>query len=122
MLGMISEIISVSTSILPENMCIGQILMLILNVLVYGLGVAATLGVVIAGIYYMTARDNEQQVTVAKRRLYEIVIGLVAWALMYTVLNWLIPGGLSIDESTLCPDSSSSEHALVVDETTTCLL
>ena len=62
----------------------------------YGLGVAAVLGVIIAGVMYMTARDNEAQVTRAKTRLYEVVIGLIAWALMYAVLRWLIPGGLAL--------------------------
>ena len=73
-----------------------QILKLVLNIVVYGLGAAAVLGTVIAGIMYMTARDNESQVARAKTRLYEVVIGLVAWALMYAVLNWLLPGGLNL--------------------------
>lgn len=86
----------VDTSILPGNMDINGILKLVLNILVYGLGAAAVLGVIIAGIQYMTARDDVAQVAKAKKRLIEIVIGLVAWALMFTVLNWLIPGGLTI--------------------------
>ena len=85
----------VETSILPSDWGIENILKLILNILVYGLGAAATLGVIIAGIMYMTARDNEAQVAKAKTRLYEVVVGLVAWALMYAVLNWLIPGGIN---------------------------
>lgn len=92
----------VQTSILPQGWAnkpngegIMDVLKLVLTILVYGLGVLATLGVVIAGIMYMTARDNEQQVAKAKKRLIEIVIGLIAWALMYSVLNWLIPGGWS---------------------------
>lgn len=85
----------VETSILPSNMDIDGILKLVLNVLVYGLGAAAVLGVIIAGIQYMTARDNEGQVATAKKRLIEIVIGLVAWAVMYGALNWLIPGTFS---------------------------
>lgn len=107
---MIGEIIAeVSTSILPNDMCIGGILMLVLDILVYGLGVAAIIGVVIAGILYMTARDNEAQVTKAKTRLYEIVIGLVAWALMFTVLNWLIPGGVNFGNmDSFCQDTSTS--------------
>lgn len=72
---------------------IEKILKLIANILIYGLGVAAVLGVVIAGIMYMTARDNEQQVAKAKMRLFEVVIGLIAWAVMFAVLNWLLPGG-----------------------------
>lgn len=86
----------VDTSILPGDMDINGILRLVLNILVYGLGAAAVLGVIIAGIQYMTARDDVAQVAKAKKRLIEIVIGLVAWALMFTVLNWLIPGGLTI--------------------------
>lgn len=85
----------VETSILPKDWGIENILKMILNILVYGLGAAATLGVIIAGIMYMTARDNEAQVAKAKTRLYEVVIGLVAWALMYAVLNWLLPGGIN---------------------------
>lgn len=86
----------VETSILPSGWGVEDILKLVLNIVVYGLGAAAVLGVVIAGIMYMTARDNEAQVTKAKTRLYEVVIGLVAWALMYAVLNWLLPGGLNL--------------------------
>ena len=87
---------TVDTNILPEDLNIEGILKIILNVLVYGLGAAAVFGVVIAGIQYMTARDDPGQVAKAKKKLIEIVIGLLAWALMYTVLNWLIPGGITI--------------------------
>ena len=65
---------------------------LILAVLVYGLGAAAVVGVIWAGILYLTARDNEQQVARAKMRLFEVAIGIAAWAVMFSVLNWLIPG------------------------------
>ena len=93
---LIVKLAGVDTSILPGNWGIEEILKLVLNVVVYGLGVAAVLGVVIAGIMYMTARDNETQATAARKRLIEIAIGLVAWAVMYGVLTWLIPGGLNI--------------------------
>lgn len=83
---------STSTNILPEKWKIDDILRFIVNVLMYGLGAAATIGVVVAGIQYLTARDNEQQVTAAKRRLFNVVLGLAAWAMLYTLLHWLIPG------------------------------
>ncbi len=83
------------TSILPADKDIPGLLKIALNILVYGLGAAATLGVVVAGIMYLTARDSEAQVAKAKTRLIEIVIGLVAWAFMAALLNWLIPGGLT---------------------------
>ena len=89
------KLVAVETSILPNFSGpdgIKQLLILIVKILFYGLGAAAVVGVVVAGIMYLTARDNEAQVTKAKTRLLEIVIGLVAWALMYTVLRFLIPG------------------------------
>lgn len=94
---MMWRILAVETSILPPDMDIQGLLLLILKILVYGLGAAATIGVVIAGIQYLTARDNESQVSAAKTRLLNIVIGLVAWAVMWTVMNWLIPGGMTIN-------------------------
>lgn len=84
------------TTILPNDLDVMKILKLVLNILVYGLGVAAVLGTVIAAIMYLTARDNEQQVAKAKTRLYEVVIGLVAWAVMWALLQWLLPGGLNL--------------------------
>mgnify|MGYP001057835233 CR=1 FL=1 len=87
------KLVAVETSILPNSVTdIQTLLLLIVKILFYGLGAAAVVGVVVAGIMYLTARDNEAQVTKAKTRLLEIVIGLVAWALMYTALHFLIPG------------------------------
>ena len=92
MKAMIYRLLAIETNILPENWDIGDILKALLNIVLYGLGAAATIGVVIAGIQYLTARDNEAQVAAAKKRLVEVVIGLVAWAAMFTVLRLLIPG------------------------------
>jgi len=91
MYWIMTKMAEVSTSILPGDLDIQKLLELIVKILVYGLGAAAVIGVVVAGILYLTARDNEQQVVVAKKRLYDVVIGLVAWALLWTVLNWLLP-------------------------------
>lgn len=89
---------AVATNILPSSArSIDGMLKLVLNILVYGVGVAAVIGVVIAGIMYLTARDSEAQVATAKKRLYEVVIGLVLWVAMWSLLNWLIPGGLSLE-------------------------
>ena len=75
-----------------EGSGITELLKLIVKILLYGIGVAAVVGVVIAGILYLTARDNEAQVAKAKTRLIEVAIGLVAWAMLFTLLQWLIPG------------------------------
>ena len=74
-----------------EGSGIKQLLSLIVTVLLYGIGAAAVVGVVWAGILYLTARDNEAQVAKAKPRLIEVAIGLIAWAMLFTILQWLIP-------------------------------
>lgn len=81
-----------STSILSGDLDVKGILQLVVNVLLYGLGAVAVIGVIIAGILYLTARDNETQVAKAKARLFEISLGLLAWAALFTILKWLIPG------------------------------
>ena len=67
------------------------ILEIILTVMTFGVGIAGTIGIVIAGIQYSTAKDNEQQIAKAKMRIFQIVIGMVIWAVLYVALQWLIP-------------------------------
>ncbi|MBQ8156581.1 hypothetical protein IJ101_02225 [Candidatus Saccharibacteria bacterium] len=70
-------------------LCILTTVVDIMSILV---GVLAVIGIVIVGIQYMTAGGNEEQTRKAKRRLFEIVIGIVAYILMYALLKWLLPG------------------------------
>lgn len=94
---LVCKFLAVKTNILPNSAKdIDGILKLVLNILVYGIGVVAVIGVVIAGILYLAARDNEAQVATAKRRLIEISIGLVIWVAMWSLLNFLVPGGVNI--------------------------
>lgn len=70
-----------------------MILTLIVDILTFGVGIAAAIGIGIAGTTYLTAKGNEQQAAKAKRRIYEIVIGIVAYVAIYASLNFLLPGG-----------------------------
>ena len=70
------------------------VLNVILNVLTWGVGIAGTLGIVITGITYMTAKDDITQMTKAKNRLIQIIIGLAVYAVMWGFLQWLLPGGI----------------------------
>lgn len=67
------------------------ILEIILTVLTFGVGIAGTIGIVIAGIQYASAKDNEQQIAKAKMRIFQIVIGMIIWAVLYVALRWLLP-------------------------------
>lgn len=82
-----------------EGGAIFDVLSLVLDILTFGVGIAATIGMVIAGYQYLTARDNVGQVQKAKMRIAQIVIGLAVYALMWGVLKFLLPGGVLGDGS-----------------------
>ena len=73
---------------------IGAILAVILNVMTIGVGALGIVGIVISGIQYMTSSGDPVLMTKAKKRLIEIVIGLLAYGLRWVFLEWLIPGGI----------------------------
>lgn len=87
------------TVILPKSFCTGgggviDILKLVIRILTGLVGAAAIAAIVYAGILYSSAGDNSQQVSSAKDMIKNTVIGIIAFALMFLALNWLIPGGV----------------------------
>ena len=70
------------------------ILNLVIDILSMGVVIAGVIGVTIAGIQYMSAKDSEEKTRKAKRRIFEIVIGLVAYAILFVGVQWLLPGGM----------------------------
>ena len=88
------------------------VLNLILDILTFGAAIAAVIGITISGITYLTAKDNEQQTTKAKRRIFEVIIGLVAYAVLFAALNFLLPGG-KLNPSSECKRISEEELATI---------
>ena len=66
-----------------------ELLKLIVDIMTIGVGILGVIGITIAGIQYLTAGGSEEKTRKAKRRIFEIVIGLVAYALFYVILTWL---------------------------------
>lgn len=66
------------------------VLALIVDIMTIGIGILGVLGITIVGIQYLTAGGNEEKTRKAKRRMFEIVIGLVAYVLIFAILNWLL--------------------------------
>ena len=66
-------------------------LRLVINILSIGVGILATIGIVISGIQYLTAGGNEEKTRKAKRRIFEIVIGLAVFVAIYAILYFLVP-------------------------------
>ncbi|MBR3172823.1 Ig-like domain-containing protein [Candidatus Saccharibacteria bacterium] len=93
-----------------EGCGVYTILNLVLDIMTIGIGILGVLGIVIVGIKYMTAGGNEEQTRKAKRRLFEIVIGLILYVLLFAGLQWLLPGG-RLNNNPSCAKISDSELA-----------
>lgn len=68
-----------------------HILKLVVDIMTIGVGILGVIGISITGIQYLTAGGSEEKTRKAKRRMFEIVIGLVAYVLIYAILSWLLP-------------------------------
>ena len=86
------------------------ILNLVIDILSMGVVIAGVIGVTIAGIQYMSAKDSEEKTKKAKRRIFEIVIGLVAYAILFVGVQWLLPGGMM---NSSCRSISDAEMAQI---------
>ena len=98
----------VPTAILGQDNCfetkddgsgIVEVLKIVVDILTVGVGVLGVVGISVVGVQYLTAGDNEEKTRKAKRRMFEIVLGLVAYVLAYALLYWLIPGFNGVPQS-----------------------
>ena len=65
-----------------------------INFLAVGFGIIVTIMVVLGGIQYITSGSDPQKVAAAKGRIFNAILALLAFAFMYVILQWLVPGGL----------------------------
>jgi len=70
------------------------LLLLVINILTAGVGLAAVGGIIYGSILYTSAGGSQEQVKKAMGIITNVVIGIIAYALMFAFLNFLIPGGL----------------------------
>lgn len=70
------------------------ILLLAINILTAGVGVVAIGGIIYASILYTSAGGSAEQIKKSMTIIADIVVGVLAFALMYAILNFIVPGGL----------------------------
>lgn len=66
----------------------------IITLLTILIGVFGVISIIIAGIQYSSAGDDSSKVNKAKNRIFQTIIGLLAYFFLYSLLNFFIPGGL----------------------------
>lgn len=73
---------------------IWQLLLVGVNILTGLVGIAAVGGILYGSILYTTSRGKPEQSKKASMVLANTMMGILAYALMYSLLNFLIPGGM----------------------------
>lgn len=86
---------SCETGILPKDWCgdhgIEKMIQDLANILTALIFIAGTGFIVYSGFIWATAGDNPSRVATAKKRILEIVIGLVFFMLINVLIQFLIP-------------------------------
>lgn len=77
-----------------EKSGVWGILLLVINILTAGVGIVAVGGVVYGSILYTAAGGSPDQVKQAKTIIGNTIVGLLAYAFLFSFLNYIIPGGL----------------------------
>lgn len=57
------------------------------------IAIAAVIGIIYGAVLYTSSGGNAENTKKARGIITNTVIGIVAYALMYVILNFLIPGG-----------------------------
>ena len=78
----------------PKDSAIWEVLLMVLNILTAGVGIAAVGGILYGSFLYTSASDKAEQTKKAIGVITNVVIGIVAYILMYGFLQFLIPGGV----------------------------
>lgn len=83
------------STLFPTEWCqadgIGKILTFVVAVLTGTVVIAGTVGIIICAVLILTARDNEQQLALGKKRLMQVIIGMIAWIMFSVLANLFIP-------------------------------
>lgn len=99
---------NLNCAVLPKNICDGaknetsdtkktgvfMLLIWVLNIMTAAVGIAAVGALIYAGVLYSSAGGASDQIVKSKKIITDTVIGIIAYALMFLIVNWLIPGGV----------------------------
>jgi len=77
-----------------QNTGLWSLLLTTINILTAGVGVLALAGIIYGAILYTSAGGSPEQVKKARTVFTNVVIGVVAFAGMFALLNFIVPGGV----------------------------
>ena len=90
---------------------IAKILIIVVNFLLGSIILVGTISIIISGIQIITARENAGMVAKARKRLIDVAIGIAGFVFLYAILNFIIPGGVTLSSETLSSSETCPETA-----------
>lgn len=78
----------------PNHCGILDIIVLVTNTLAAMVGIVVVASIVYGGIQYSSAGSDPQKISAAKDRIRNAIIALLFFIFTYSLLNWLVPGGV----------------------------
>ncbi len=78
----------------PKDTAIWDLLKFVVKLMTGGVAILAVAGIIYGAVLYISAGPNQEQVKKAKSTFTNVVIGVLVFALMFSLLQWLIPGGV----------------------------
>ena len=94
-----------------ETSAVWKLLLIGLNIMTAGIGILAVGGIAYGAVLYTTASSKPEQVKKAMTIITNVVIGIVAYGMMFLVLNFLVPGG--IFTASVSPSSATTIAASI---------
>ncbi|MGH7195932.1 MAG: hypothetical protein ACREGA_04105 [Candidatus Saccharimonadales bacterium] len=94
-----------------NNTIIQNYLNPVINFLSLGVGILVVISMAIGGLQYITSAGDPNKAAEARKRITDSVIALVAFALMYAVLQFFVPGGFLNGASSNGSSSASSSSS-----------
>ena len=77
-----------------ENNGVWALLVMLIKIMTAGVGILAVAGLGYGAFLWTTAGGSAAQIVKAKETIFNVVVGIVAFALMGALLQFLIPGGV----------------------------
>lgn len=79
----------------PDGMGpVQDLLFALIRFLSVGVGIAVTISLIVAGLQYTSAEGNPESSQKAKLRAQQALIGLAVYIFAFSLLQYLIPGGI----------------------------
>jgi hypothetical protein len=81
---------SPNSPICRDDTDVNDIIMIVVNTLLFVIGIISVIMIIIGGIMYTTSAGDSGQVTKAKNTILYAVIGLVVALLAFAIVNWVV--------------------------------